>query len=114
MTTKPIEDAEFRKLYGAYAEQLPLKIGEIESLWALAAEGGNSADLQLLNRALHSLAGSGGTFGHPELGRCAKALEQVVEELSGDVARIQAILKSASPLLESLKRAALLADGRFE
>ena len=111
MTTTPAHDVDFQKLYQDYAEQLPAKIGEIDALWAQAAAGSGVDTMQSLYRAFHSLAGSGGTFGHSELGRCAKALEHVFEALLDDIAPPPSgTLSSLAPLLDRLKRAAAAPD----
>jgi HPt (histidine-containing phosphotransfer) domain-containing protein len=56
-----------------YARGLPARMSLIESLWHRAAAGAPPDD-ELL-RAVHSLAGSAGTFGMPALGAAAHDLE---------------------------------------
>ena len=80
----------------------------------MAAAGDNVNAMQSLYRAFHSLAGSAGTFGHSELGRCAKALEKDFEALLDDVApQPSGTLEPLAPLLQRLKRAAAAPEPRL-
>lgn len=110
MTQGASEDMDLQALYDRYAEQLPSKLEEIEALWALAAANGESKDVRSLHRALHSLAGSGETFGFSAAGRQANALELEVASFLDDAGPTKSTLLRLSPLLKALRRAAAEPD----
>jgi len=61
----------------AYLNDLPKKFSEIERLWlVMAGPNWQGIHAQELHRHLHSMAGSGTTFGAPEISRVARELEQ--------------------------------------
>ena len=66
----------------AYINDLPNKFSEIDRLWLIMAgphwQGVHAQDL---HRLLHSIAGSGTTFGAPEVSRLARHLEERVKLL---------------------------------
>lgn len=69
--------AKLRKLYHAYRERMP---GELAALRALAGqlagtEEGDRTVLTALRQQLHTIAGSGGTFGQAALSEQARVLE---------------------------------------
>ena len=73
--------AEFDALLAEYRRDLPQAIARIDSLLA----GGRFEELR---RALHTLAGSAGTYGLPKVGRAAAAAEAHLEaDLPLDAAR---------------------------
>lgn len=70
----------FAALRAEYRAALPQRLHAIEQLRAALAAGtlpaGQRRELQ---RQLHSLAGSGKTFGLPEVGAAARAAEALLE-----------------------------------
>ncbi|MBU1191494.1 MAG: diguanylate cyclase [Gammaproteobacteria bacterium] len=67
---------QLQALRGSFAAQLPERIADIEQGWkVLLSATPPEADLYELYRKLHSLAGSAGTFGMPELGQQARRVE---------------------------------------
>jgi HPt (histidine-containing phosphotransfer) domain-containing protein len=75
-----------QKLRDAFSATLPEKLNAVDILWQNVKQQGigstdNTADLY---RAVHSLAGSAGTFGHPELGQAARQLEQTIKQHLND------------------------------
>lgn len=65
-----------------YAGQLPQKIKSIEKTWNyLVKEQWDAEPLRLLHRLLHSIAGSGGTFGLPKVGIAARQVESLLKPL---------------------------------
>lgn len=74
---------ELEKLKTAFAASLPSRVAEIEALWTKACTQSTSEDMRFLERALHSLAGSGATFGFPEISRQAKSFENKLSPLVG-------------------------------
>ena len=67
----------------AYAQGLPEKIEHIETLWTKLAKGRSDDDaLRSLHFAVHSLAGSGATFGYSGVSKAAQALEDLFQSLT--------------------------------
>lgn len=60
--------AQFDAVLAQYRRDLPAKIADMESLWS-------AQRIPELRRALHTLGGSAGTFGLPEVGDAARAAE---------------------------------------
>lgn len=102
------QDAKFQALYDAYGAQLPARIMEIDALWARAETGSDSDAMQSLHRALHSLAGSAGTFGRSELGKIAKALELPIATLLDGATPPRGALDPLAPVLDRLRQAATI------
>ncbi|MBI4290936.1 MAG: response regulator [Betaproteobacteria bacterium] len=103
-------EEELQALYRRYAAQLPGTIEEIEILWTRIASGADPSALKSLHRALHSLAGSGATFGFSRMGSGAKAMELALVPYLPDAAIPPAMQGSLSLLLEAIKRAAVAPD----
>lgn len=66
-----------------YAARIPGRISEIEEMWVKLKEGEWQAEIAatLCERA-HRLAGTGGTFGYPEVSDAAFTLEEEIEALA--------------------------------
>ena len=79
---------ELEALVAEYRASLPAKLERIESL---AAAG----DLKALARELHTLAGSAGTFGLPQVSAAARAAEEAVFEQGELERRLQALRHEA-------------------
>nr|CRH05739.1 Putative response regulator receiver modulated diguanylate cyclase [Candidatus Magnetococcus massalia] len=63
-----------------YAEQLPDKITQMEQVWAeLCQHGWDEESLRTFHRMVHTLAGSGATFGLAEVGAQARELELMLK-----------------------------------
>lgn len=88
---KPDFQAQLRALQEAFAKDLPKRLGDLEDAWLVGEDVG--ARLEAVRRQAHGLAGSGGTFGFPELSQSARALER----------RIQALQQESVPLSASLE-----------
>ncbi len=81
MATKADDIQEqLRILKEDYTEQLPLKFAEIEDYRTrILTDGKYTADdVKTLHRLIHSLAGSGATFGFIDLSQHARTIEQVI------------------------------------
>lgn len=82
MTHSNLEFQEkLRLLAVSFAESLPLRIKEMESMWQQLQAEWDKEDLQALHRAVHGLTGSGKIFGFPEVSVIALTLEQHLKEL---------------------------------
>lgn len=75
-----------RALEVMFAAKLPAKLQEIEeALKQFIQDSSDHEALKLLHRLLHTMAGSAGTFGFPEMGLQARALEARLKPLLSDV-----------------------------
>lgn len=79
---------KLREYKNKYINGLPTKIAEIQLLWnQLNTNDWRLAVLLKMQNLSHNIAGSGGTFGFPNLSSAAKNLENALEDLksNGDV-----------------------------
>ncbi len=100
--------AKLLKLQERYAQELPGKVKEIFVTWEkLLADCDNAQLWELMIRQPHSLAGSGTTFGYPDITRIARELEELVKnsqqdsQSKGFASKVQALiieLEAASKL----------------
>jgi len=75
---------KLHELFLAYGKNLPDKIHSIETLWHAQMQHVNLIQFQTLHRDVHSLCGSAGTYGYPELGKAARKLEIILKSLLGN------------------------------
>jgi len=92
-----------RSLLAAFAQELPQRISEIESLWSKLQLDWDTKALQEMHRSVHHLVSNGKTFGYPELSAEARALEQtlkrmLVETIPADDALANRILQQVDAL----------------
>src|SRR5210317_2501660 len=72
--------AQLQALRESYAMRLPGKLEEIGTLWHTLSNGEWETDrVEVLHRLTHSLAGSGSTFGFPELGGISRSIELLLK-----------------------------------
>lgn len=79
----PSDFAEkLKALVDAYAAQLPGKLEQIEQMWALLPkENWDQNGYETLHRMVHSLTGSGKSYGFSALSDVARSLEIVLKQL---------------------------------
>lgn len=71
---------KLQALRESYAAGLPDKLDEVESCWQrLDAGEWDTPRAEVLHRLCHSLAGSGSTFGFPEVSEVSRSIEQLVK-----------------------------------
>ncbi|MXS82966.1 diguanylate cyclase [Nitrosomonas oligotropha] len=70
-----------RLVLAAFAQELPHRINEIESLWQKLRSEWDSKALQEMHRSVHHLVSNGKTFGYPELSIEARALEKILKSM---------------------------------
>lgn len=70
-----------RLVLAAFAQELPHRISEIESLWHKLQLEWDSKALQEMHRSVHHLVSNGKTFGYPELSMEARALETILKSM---------------------------------
>ena len=91
---------------------------ELRSVSRGLCGGDGEGDLAALRQRLHSLAGSAGTFGQPDLGAQARVLERVAETMLADgaaatTAQIADLCHGVDRLTASMQRIATGAPGSF-
>ncbi len=100
---------EFQKLRMEFRGSLPAKLTRMHSLWArIDCEEPDADALEILQRELHTMTGSAGSFGLPQVSKAAAAAEDALEGLKGGarpgakraakfLARFAALEKTALP-----------------
>ena len=94
------------ELRSDYRRSLPPQLVRICALWQQALHDENPAEaLATLERCAHNLAGSGGTFGCPDMGDAARELELAVNPLLQTAGSLTAAAKAdVSRAIELLRR----------
>ncbi len=69
-------DEKMAELSTRFGRRLGAKLDEVEAAWT--ALGGGAPDLQEFYRLIHSLAGSGATFGYSGVSASALAIEEII------------------------------------
>ena len=73
---------EFQKLRTEFRGSLPAKLRRMRSLWErLDCEEPDGDALDMLKRDLHTMAGSAGSFGLPQVSKAAAAAEEALDGL---------------------------------
>lgn len=72
-------EQQFAAMAAEYRATLPAKLGEIDVMWHAVREGASPEGLDPLRRALHTIAGSAGTFGLRAVTDCARAAESFLD-----------------------------------
>jgi len=73
---------EFQKLRAEFRGSLPAKLKRLRSLWErIDCEAPDGDALEILTREIHSMAGSAGTFGLPQVSKVAAAAEDALHGL---------------------------------
>jgi len=73
---------EFQKLRTEFRGSLPAKLKRLRSLWErIDCEEPDVDALEILKRELHTMAGSAGSFGLPQVSKAAAAAEEALEGL---------------------------------
>lgn len=108
MNDDELKDA-LAKLRADYAAQLPGTVAQMEQLWqGLAAAEIPPAKLTELARMAHSMAGSGATFGFPNVSRTARELEMFLDPFAGgEQLPAPAAQERVAQLLAALRHAAV-------
>ncbi|MBI3221733.1 MAG: diguanylate cyclase [Nitrosomonadales bacterium] len=105
--------AKLKVLSDAYAAQLPAKLEQIELSWhAIPLVGWDEEGFQALHRMVHSLTGSGKTFGFPALSDAARNLEACLKLHAQARSALSAAQRDqVQGLLVKLRQAALTQGG---
>ncbi|HEB58224.1 MAG TPA: diguanylate cyclase [Gammaproteobacteria bacterium] len=107
MSANPRQFADkLRALSEQYANELPEKFSRLEQLWADFTSSGNVAPLREFIQQCHVLAGSGSTFGFPDITCAARELEQLLRPLlEENTLPGEKEIRQAGDLLRTLTRA---------
>src|SRR4051812_38913615 len=74
---------EFQKLRTEFRGSLPAKLTRLRSLWGrIDCEEPDADALEILKRELHTMAGSAGSFGLPQVSTAAAEAETALEGLT--------------------------------
>ncbi len=104
--------AQLQAMHEAYAAQLPEKIRQIEQTWSGLQNDWSDESFQTLHRLVHSLTGSGATFGFSMLSEAARTLEIIIKELiaEGKIPLSPAHRDEVAVYLKALREASQIAD----
>ncbi len=104
MANNPELQAKLDRLLNRYCAQLPSRQKEIDGLWQSVCQQQKMGDEgRELHRLVHSLAGSGASFGFAALSEAAKSFELLLKECcDGDL-----VMDSARQLLMEQDRVRL-------
>lgn len=108
MTSDDEFQAQMKAFEEEFRQSLPQKIKDIDEVWAQLRNGGVTREaVYALLVKLHSLAGSGRTFGVSGLSEAAAAAESAVEPWHrGEVLPRPADLPPLEPLIQAVRDAA--------
>lgn len=103
---------QLASLRASYAAQLCNKIDQVEESWQQLCRRRDGAALAELHQLVHSLAGSGGTFGFNELGIVAQQIEYRLQALRTQELSLDTLQQHGLPAqIESLRSAIEPSDG---
>ena len=107
-STNPLQD-QIKALRDKYVAELPQKIRVIEEAWEMLDKNRwNAEDLTRVERLVHTLVGSGATFGVPEVSQRAREMETALKLLQIAGAKQSTDARARIlPMLDSLMRAAI-------
>lgn len=103
---------QLQVLHESYAARLPEKIAQIEETWQILVTGEcNGEGLKALHRMVHSLAGSGPTFGFAAVGEAARVLEVFLKSiLNNSTVPVEVHCTQIAELLNDLRQASYKPD----
>jgi chemotaxis protein histidine kinase CheA len=80
---KATVNEKIARLRSLFLEQLPQRMAEIEDLWNRVRDGADGQALIELHRKIHSLKGTGRSFGFAAIGDGVEPLEAIVRQRQG-------------------------------
>ncbi len=97
--------AKLAELQAAFQQQLPETVAAIEAMLQPVLSGtASNDDLHDLHRMAHNLAGSGGTFGAPQVGSIARELEHELKVLISEPDSLDAVRDKVEEHFARLKQ----------
>lgn len=98
---------KLQQLRQEYTDLLPLRLKEIDMAWIAVRDNPDQGDtLRQMRAFVHTLAGSGATFGFAELSARASKLEGVIDDLIEDTKQLSRLEQPISEGIRSLHKAA--------
>ncbi len=93
MASDPALQAFLQQQRAEYRASLPARLARLEAAWAACHQDpAATAASHELERCAHAIAGSAATFGLPELGDAARAVEEACEQADPALpARVEAL-----------------------
>ena len=95
---------EFQQLRMEFRGSMPAKLTRLRSLWTRVCEEPDPDALEILKRELHTMAGSAGSFGLPQVSKAAAAAEAALEGLKAGSRPGVKRAKKFSALLDKLDK----------
>lgn len=96
---------EFQKLRMEFRGSLPAKLTRLRSLWGrIDCEEPDPDALEILKREVHTMAGSAGSFGLPQVSKAAAAADEALEGLKAGSRPGAKRVKKFSALLDKLDK----------
>ncbi len=86
-------DEQLAALRMTFYKQLPEKLAHIEQTWKAVEQSLNDADIKELHRSVHSLTGSGGTFGANDISQAAREMEVLLKSIITAGGKVDAVLR---------------------
>lgn len=101
-TTASAKD-KLQRLRDSFAEQLPVKVGQIRDTWdKVQGMGADAEDMKRFVLMLHTLAGSAPSFGFTAFGSTVREMESTLKGLEGNVPPSQTVKARIEAKLQEL------------
>lgn len=101
----PSVEDQLRALQHDYAQQLPSRAADLHERLGALADHWDAAQARELQRLAHNLAGSGASYGFPEISHAARKLEHTIEAALGAAGTGADALPAIRSALEKLDEA---------
>ena len=98
---------KLQRLRQQYAEKLPARISALEQQWQTLNPSSQAAQYESLIREFHSLAGSGTSFGFPQVTALSRQIENILQgAISTNTQLSEQLNADINAKLSDLKQAA--------
>jgi DNA-binding response OmpR family regulator len=106
-------ESELQELRDDYASRLPKKVLELEQAWEGVQRGADTArELARFHRLVHSMAGSGTSFGFKEITENAGQLESLLDMmLAGGAGTVEMRKNKVAELLDKMRHHPVVSTG---
>jgi chemotaxis protein histidine kinase CheA len=98
---------EFQKLRTEFRGSMPAKLTRLRSLWARVCDEPDPDALEILKRELHTMAGTAGSFGLPQVSAAAVAAETSLDRVENGAVPNADLSRRIAVLLQELEKAGL-------
>lgn len=98
---------EFQKLRMEFRGSMPAKLTRLRSLWTRVCGESDPDALDILKRELHTMAGTAGSFGLPQVSAAAAAAEASLDRVENGAVPNADLSRRIASLLQELQKAAL-------